>query len=438
MAEAASQHAPSRPRLRSPLALGLSAIAIFFGGFGAWAAFTPLSSAASAPGQVRVESYRKTVQHLEGGIIRDLLVKEGQVVEAGQALVRLDNLQANAASELIGGQYRALKAQEARLLAERDGLTKVVYPDALLELRSDPRTANMLDGQVAIFDSRRVSIEGQVELRERQVILLESEIAAFRAQHQAAEDQIALVEEEASTVRDLAERGYETRPRLLALEREVARLKGERGEHTGMIARAEQGIGQARLEIADLRNERSKEVTTELRDVQMRLGELEDRLRAADDVEARTVIVAPQAGRVVQLRHVTPGGVIRPGDPILDLVPTEDDFVIDARISTLDIDTVHPGLDAEVRLSGLSWRSLPILLGEVVSVSADVLTDERSGAGYYLAEIRFPDEQLRLMGDVQLYPGMPADVLVVTGMRTPLEYLLEPVTDSLRNAFRED
>lgn len=433
-----SSDAPPRPRLFRPLLLGVTAIGVFFGGFGAWAALTPLSSAASAPGQVRVQSYRKTVQHLEGGIIQELLVKEGEVVKEGQVLVRLDDIQASASLELLNGQIRALRAQEARLLAERDGLAEVFYPEELLALRSEPQVEIILSGQNAIFDSRRVSLAGQVDLLEQRVSQLGSEIEAYQAQVHAAEIQIGLVEEEAATVRDLTERGYEKRPRLLALERELAKLNGDRGEQLGMIARAEQAIGEARLKIADLRNAQSKEVTAELRDVQIRLNELEDRLRVANDVQARTEILAPQAGRVVQLRHVTPGGIIRPGDAILDLVPINDEYVIEARISPLDIDTVHPGLDAEVRLTGLSQRRLPILLGKVVTVSADALTDERTGATYYLTEISLPLEQLPLSEDVQLHPGMPCDVLVVTGNRTPFEYFIDPIRDSFRKAFREE
>ncbi|WP_202365722.1 HlyD family type I secretion periplasmic adaptor subunit [Mesorhizobium sp. L-2-11] len=417
--------------------LGFSAICLFFGGFGAWAALAPLSSAASAPGQVRALAYRKTIQHLEGGIIRELLVGEGDIVEQGQVMVRLEDVQARSSSELIERQYWALQAQEARLLAEREGAAQVVYPINLAARRSEAQIRAMLDGQDRIFEGRKASLANQVGIMEQRAAQLESQIDAHRAQLLASDDQIRLLEEEVATVRDLTERGYEKRPRLMGLERELAQLKGDRGEQLGMIARAKQQILESHLQIADLRNAQSKEIEAELREVQTRMNELEDRLSAASDVQNRTEILAPHAGRVVQLRHVTTGGVIRPGDAILDLVPTSEEFVVEARISPLDIDSVRSGLDAEVRLLGLNQRSLPILLGKVASVSADVLTDQRSGERYYLAEISFPEEQLHRMSGINLYPGMPTDVLVVTGQSTLMGYFLEPVRDSFRKAFRE-
>ncbi len=190
--------------------------------------------------------------------------------------------------------------------------------------------------------------------------------------------------------------------------------------------------------MVDLRNQRAAEIAAELRDAQTKLAELQDRLRAASDVRDRTDILAPQDGRIVSIRNVTPGGVVRPGEPIMDLVPVDDEMVIEAQISPLDIDTVHPGLAAEVKLTSYKQQRLPILIGEVVSVSADALTEERTGADYYLAEIQFTPKQLEILEDVRLYPGMPAEVLVVTGERTPFEYLAQPVRDSFRRALRED
>lgn len=427
-----------RPPLLRPVILGVATIVVFFGGFGTWAAVTPLSSAAGAAGQIRVESHRKTIQHLEGGIIREILVREGDLVEAGQTLMRLDNVQASSSTDALRSQYHALQALEARLLAERAGLPDIVFPAALERLRSNPRIAADMDGQQRILATRNTSISGQIELLTQRAALLGSEMEAYQAQLAAAQDQIAIAKDELETVEDLVKKGIERRPRLLALQRELAKLQGDRGEQQGMIARSQQAIGETKLQIADLNNKRLSEVSAELRDTQTQLSELEERLRAAADVSRRTEILAPEAGRVVQLRHVTPGGVLRPGDPVLDLVPEEKKFVIEARVSPFDIDTVHAGLDAEIKLNSVKQRHLPILIGQVISVSADVLTDQRTGASYYMAEVNLPDQEVAKLEDVQLYPGMPVDVLIVTGNRTPLEYLVGPIQDSFHRAFRED
>jgi HlyD family type I secretion membrane fusion protein len=233
-------------------------------------------------------------------------------------------------------------------------------------------------------------------------------------------------------------RGLEKRPTLLGLERALAQLEGTRGQQLGLIARTEQAIGEAKLQIASLRNTQAKEVAAELRDAQTKLGELEDRLRAAADIQGRTQIAAPQSGRVVNLRHYTPGGVVKPGEPLLDVVPQDDKLVIEARVSPLDIDTVHAGLDAEVKLTAFKQRRLPVLVGQVTSVSADALVDERTGQSFYTAQIELAADELARLNDIHLYPGMPAEVLVLTGARTPLEYFLDPLRDSFRRAFRED
>lgn len=430
--------APNRPRLFGPMLIGVTAVSIFFGGFAAWAVVAPISSAANAPGRVRVESYRKTIQHLEGGIIREILVSEGEVVEAGQLLVRLDDVQADSMSALVAGQVQSLRAQVARLVAERDGRDAIAFPQDILDQKDDLSIGAIIDGQTQIFESRKTSLDGQMELLAKKISALRSEIEAYQAQQNAAERQMAMLTDELDGVRDLAKRGFETRSRMLSLERELAKVEGDRGEQLGLAARAEQSIGEAELQMVDLRNQRAAEIAAELRDAQTKLAELQDRLRAASDVRDRTDILAPQDGRIVSIRNVTPGGVVRPGEPIMDLVPVDDEMVIEAQISPLDIDTVHPGLAAEVKLTSYKQQRLPILIGEVVSVSADALTEERTGADYYLAEIQFTPKQLEILEDVRLYPGMPAEVLVVTGERTPFEYLAQPVRDSFRRALRED
>ena len=439
LAPCAEPPAPAdRPPIQRPLLLGVSGIGIFFGGFGAWADLTPLSSAASGPGQIRAESHRKTVQHLEGGIVREILVKEGDLISEGQVLARLDDTQSSAKLGLLKGQNDALRALEARLIAERDGLPAVVYPLELGLRRSNPRVAETIAGQETIFASRRKSLRGQVEVLEQRISQLEAEIGSYQAQMTSAENQLRFVDEELETVRELFQRGLEKKPRLLVLEKQFAQLEGVKGQQVGLMARAQQAIGETKLQIAGLGNNEAKEVTAELREVQAKLAEFDDKLRAAVDVQERTEILAPQAGRVVKLRHFTLGGVLKPGEPLLDVVPQLDKLVIDARVSPVDIDMVHPGLDAEVKLSAFKQRSLPIILGKVQSVSADALSDDRTGHTFYLAQIELEPAELRRLKGIQLYSGMTAEVLILTGKRTPLRYLLDPLSDSFRKAFRED
>ncbi|MBM1174717.1 HlyD family type I secretion periplasmic adaptor subunit [Microvirga arabica] len=433
-----SSPAPNHPRLGGPLLLGIVGIGIFFGGFGAWAALAPLSSAASASGQVRVESYRKTVQHLEGGIIREILVKDGDFVAEGDVIARLDHIQAAATANLFQRQRDALKALEARLVAERDGQSTIAFAPELEAQRSDPEVAEILNGQETIFASRRTNIQGQVEVLEQRMSQQRAEIGAYQAQVTSARDQIRLINEELKIVRDLVGRGLEKLPRRLSLERALAQLEGAKGQQLGLIARTEQAIGEAKLQIASLRNAQANEVAAEIRDAQTKLGELEERVRAAADIQSRTTITAPAAGRIVNLRHFTPGGVLKGGEPLLDLVPSADKLVIEARVSPLDIDTVHAGLDAEVKLLAFKQRRLPVLNGKVTLVSADALMDERTGQAFYTAQIELAGDDLIRLRDVQLYPGMPSEVLVLTGQRTPMEYFLDPIRDSFRKAFRED
>jgi len=435
---AALRRAPSAPDCRGWVLFGWLVLAAFVAGFGVWAALAPLSSAAIALGEIEVESNRKTIQHLEGGIIREILVGEGEVVEPGQTLVLLDPTEADASAESLRGRLTALRALESRLIAERDGLSKVSFP-AELEARrgEDAELAEILDGQETIFASRRAALRGQVDILTQRTGQFGKLIEAYRAQEESSRAQIALVGQELEGVRELFEKGLELKPRLLALEREAERLNGTLGEYSGHIARAEEAISETRLQIIDLENQAAERVVSELRDVQTEMANLKEKLRYAEDVLTRRSIVAPVKGMVVELRHFTPGGVIAPGAPIMDLVPMGDELVVHAKLRPSDIDVVHAGLAAEVRLSAYSQRRTPTLSGEVVQVSADSLTDERTGLRYFSARVRIDAEELGRLEDVRLYPGMPAEVMIVTGEQTFLDYLLGPIQDSFARAFRE-
>jgi HlyD family type I secretion membrane fusion protein len=430
--------ATARPEDGGTILAGLLVAALSFGGFGTWAALAPLSSAVIASGHVRVDSHRKTVQHLEGGIIREILVREGDEVPTGAVLLRLDDTQSGATLDLLRGQHDALKALEARLEAERDGRAAVAFPPTLDARRGDPRVAAILSGQETIFASRRGALDSQFDILRQRVEQLRAEIGGYRAQVASLTAQAGLIQSELKSVEELVALGFERRPRLLALQREAASLAGNRGQQLGLIAKAEQSIGEADMQRASLVSTRANEVATELRDAQTKLVDIEERLRAALHVQGRTEILTPQAGRIVNLRHFTAGGVLRAGEAIVDLVPLEDKLVIEARIQPLDIDSVHQGLPAEIRLSAFRQRRTPMLQGTVTHVSADSLTDERSGVGYYVAQVEIGADQMARTEGIKLYPGMPVEVMIVTGARTALDYFFEPVRDSFRRAFRED
>ncbi|MEE8535522.1 MAG: HlyD family type I secretion periplasmic adaptor subunit, partial [Kiloniellales bacterium] len=415
---------PDRPGIGGPVAVGLAVLALFFGLLGGWAGLAPLTSAAVASGVVKVDSNRKTVQHLEGGIIAALVVQNGARVAAGDVLIRLDAAQARAAWALLQGQHDALAARAARLAAERDGAAAIAVDAGLAARRDDPAVAAMLAGQVDILHQRQEQ--------------LEAEIAGRRAQLAAALRQKALLGEEIADVAVLVDKGLERRTRLLGLQRQQANLEGVRGEQLGLIARARQQIGEAELQIINRRNSQMDQVVAALAEARARLGELKERLAASRDVLVRRAIVSPIAGTVVNLRFFTPGGVIRPGDPIMDIVPLDDQLVIEAQIRPIDIDVVRPGLAAQVRLTAFKQRTTPTLEGRVVYVSADRLIDAASGAAYFTARIEIPAAALARLVGVALYPGMPAEVMVVTGRRTALEYLLAPLTESFGRAFREE
>ena len=429
---------PLRPRIGAPLAAGAFLLIAFFAGFGGWAALAPLSSATVAEGVIRVETHRKTVQHLEGGIVREILVNEGDKVTAGQILMRLDKTQSGTTVSVLQDQQDALLALQARLEAERDGLDAIQFPPELSARQSDPKVATVVGGQQKIFDTRRQSLRAQLGILSQRVEQLGSEIAGHKAQLVSANEQIQLTQEEIATVTDLLNRGLERKPRLLALQRQQSYLEGSRGEQLGAIAKAQQEIGEAKLQSADLLDKRSSEIALELRDTQSRLLEIRQKLGAAVDVDNRMEVVAPVSGQVVDLKVHTLGGVVRPGDALLDIVPQSDELVVEARVRPVDIDAVHAGQSAQVALTAYKQRTTPRLDGRLATVSADALIDESRHISYYSAEIHIDSSELAKLNGVQLYPGMPAEVMIVTGERTLLQYFIQPVIDSFHRAFREE
>jgi HlyD family type I secretion membrane fusion protein len=429
---------PERPPIGRPLLAAAIIILFFFGGMGTWAALAPLDSAALAPGRVTVASNRKTIQHLEGGIVKDLLVKEGDAVAGGQTLIQLDDTQARARLEVLHSRYDKLLATEARLTAEQAFATEIRFPASLTARRDQAQVAKLLEAEKALFEARRQSTEGRINIFRKRIAQLKKEISGLTAQIAAEDEQLALLENERASFEILFKKGVVGKARLLKLKREEAKLKGERGDHLSLMAKAQQRIGETELEIIDLKNNLLNQVVGSLRDTQTELVDVSERQKAAEDILVRTTIQAPQAGVVMGLSVHTETGVIAPGQRLLDIVPEDDTLVIEAQVTPNDIDVVHVGLPAQVRLTAFNQRDTPLLDGKLTRVSADSFTDEHSGASYFLARITIDAAELKKLDGRELYPGMGSEVLIKTGQRTTMDYILAPLTDSMRRAFRED
>lgn len=418
--------------------MGLLVLLVALGGFGFWAAVAPIDSAAVAPGVVTVESARKTVQHLEGGIVSEILVREGDKVEPGAILLRLDDTEARAQLEIVRSKFLALRAEEARLMAERDELAAIQFPEDLLEEGSDPRVTEALSGQRRVFQARRQAMTGEVAVLEQRVDQLEQQIEGLEALVQSKERRIALHQEEIDGLLKLFDKGLGDKSRLRESERLVAELEGERAEHQSAIAAARIQIGETELQIVQVNRHFMSEVVEELRRVQTELSDLRERIRALGNTLARTEVRAPVGGDVVAMKIHTVGGVLRPGDAILDVIPQGEPLIVEAQVQPNDIDRVFPGLEANIRFSAFSATTTPEVPGTVLTVSADRLTDQQSGMPYFLARIQVTPEGMDALRGLTLLPGMPADVMIKTGERTFFEYLMRPIVDRIVLSFRED
>ena len=432
------------PRVRSLLVWGGAVIAVFFGSFTLWSVLAPLHSAAIAPGVIQVQTYRKTIQHLEGGIIAKILVKDGDEVGAGQPLVELDATKAKTTFAAVQSQLFDAYARRARLVAERDGSATIDFPQSLKTAAAgDPSVAQAMAGQETIFNARRTLLASKITSIHERIRQSAEEIRGLQAQDAAAAKRASIINEEMRGVHLLLSQGLERKTRLLQLEREQAEIEGGRGQYAAQVARAQQVIAESEVNIATLKNDNANEVAQQLRETEEKVAQLEEQRQAAADVLERVEIRAPEDGIVTDLRVHTPGGVVKPGDPLLDLVPRTSQMVVEARVRPEDIDLVHPGLQAWVRVLPYKQRRTPPLEGTVTHVSPDRLIDERPqgreapGQPYYLAKVMLNSAALEAVPEVHLVPGMPTEVTIETGESTVALYMLSPLLDSFNRAFRE-
>lgn len=425
------------PGYRGALMFGVFVILAFFGGFGIWAATAQLDSAAIAPGQIVVSSNRREVQHLEGGIVSQLLVREGDTVREGDPIIVLDSTQADASLGVLQSRLAYAAARVTRLQAERAGKRTVNFPSWLQDARNDPKVNNLLSAEETALRTAQDVLREQSNIWLTRARQLEEEIHGLEEEIRSNEDQLTLIDQEIADQQFLVSRGLGIRRVLLGLKRQATEIRGRKARAVAGIARNHQAISESRLRIAELRQTRLTEIDNEMGQLSSEIAGIRQRMSAANDVQKRTVIRAPVSGQVVSLTAYTIGGVVRPGTPLMEIVPTGDALKVLARINPADIDIVRAGLPAQVRLSGYPGRSAPVFDGEVETISADLLTDERSGVTYYEARIGFKPGDPAL-ANLSLYPGSPAEVSIVTGEETLMNSLLRPLIDTVRRGATQN
>jgi len=430
--------APPSPKNNPAPVMRVGALMIVFGflGFLVWAAFAPLDAGVTATGVVGVEGKRKTIQHLNGGIVQDILVKDGDAVKKGQVLVRLDRTQIEAQQQITRNQLIIAKAIVNRLLAERTGEAGPVFNDPIFAQSSAPVVQDAIKTQQALFRTRRQSVRGQVDILDSSVLGLEQQIKGLRALEQGKAEQARLLREELNALKPLFDKGYVPRNRIFELERAIADISGQRSSDLSNIGRAEAALNEIRLKKLQTVQDFHKDVETQLSDAQRDVASLSEKLIALDDELSRVEIRSPNDAIVVGLNVHTIGGVIRPGDSILDLVPEGEPMVIEARIMPHLIEKVAVNLPAMVRFNALDTLN-PVVEGRVLSVSADTLIDQATGQAYYTARVSVSQEELLKLKYDRIDPGMPVDVVIKTGERSLLHYLLRPLFTQMFMALRE-
>ncbi|MGI9127734.1 MAG: HlyD family type I secretion periplasmic adaptor subunit [Roseomonas sp.] len=428
--------APKAPIWR-PLRLALFTILFGVGGVFGWGAFAMIDSAVVAPGTLMVEGNRRNVQHLEGGIVGDVLVRDGTMVAAGQPLIRLDDTRVRAGLNVVLDETDRMRARIAVLIAEREDAPAPAFPPELIARRTEAKVAEIMAVQDDEFIARRNSLQGQMEILAQRALQLQKQIDGLNVRIESNDRQLALVRQEILGVEGLVRMGLERLPRLLSLQRDEARLIGERGEAIENVARTQQAVGEAEMQRAQLLRSRQEENAKELRELQGRLLELREREISANDQLMRLTIDAPEGGMVMDLRYTTRGGVIAPGSQVASIVPQEERLVVEVQITPVDVDTVRIGMPASIRLSHAAARTTPILEGLVERIAPDRMTDQRTGQPYFVARIAISADELTKHEHLRLQPGMHAEVLIRRGERSFASYLARPLADRFAKSIRE-
>jgi HlyD family secretion protein len=419
------------------IVVGCAVVGFLAIGLGGWASTAEISGALIAQGSLVVDSNVKKVQHPTGGVVGEVRVREGDHVKAGDILVRLDETVTRANLAIVTKGLTELYARRARLAAERDGAESVAVPKELASRVDDPDVQEALSSERKLFDLRRKSRMGQKDQLQQRIKQLNEQIAGLSAQQDAKAKEMSLIDQELQGVRDLWAKNLVQINRLTSLEREAARLQGERGQLIASAAEAKGKIVETQLQIIQVDQELSSDVAKELRETDSKVGEYVERKVTAEDQLRRTDLRAPQDGIVFQLTVNTVGGVVAAGDPVMLIVPAADNLLVEAKVDPKDIDQVQFGQPVVLRFSAFNMRTTPELNGNVVRISADTTTDQRTGQSYYLVRISMTADQIGRLGDVKLSPGMPVEAFIQTGDRTMISYLVKPLRDQLMRSFRE-
>jgi HlyD family secretion protein/epimerase transport system membrane fusion protein len=430
------QQASLKRVTRGPARYGLLIIIVFVSALTVWGAWVPLAGGAMAPGIVTPDQGQKTIQHLEGGIIAELKAHDGDVVKQGQPLVVLEDVQARATHDALQQQKWSLLAKQARLNAESEGKSQIEWPAELK--RSTPQIDAILAAQQKVFDTRKEELTTKKGVLTRRIAQLTDQIGGINLQVESSSNQLALIAEELEGKKKLLSIGLLPKPEYLRLKRNAVEIEGRRGEYLAEISRAQQQIGETKMQILAAEAERATQIANDSDQTRLQLGEVIEKLRGNDDVLKRSVVTAPISGTVISSKFKTIGGVIGKGESIMQIVPANDSLVIDARVTPLDVKSVRKGLSAEIRFPAYSSRTTPRIPGDVQSVSADRILDQYSHEPYYLARVAVSRDLLKQIApDVKLVPGMPAEVLIITEHHTMFHYLFKPFLDIFRNSFHE-
>ncbi|MBC7907303.1 MAG: HlyD family type I secretion periplasmic adaptor subunit [Rhodospirillaceae bacterium] len=421
---------------RKPMMTGAAILGIALGGFGIWAGFAPLDSAVVTAGTVTVESKRKVVQHREGGIIAQLMVKEGEQVAAGTVLVKLNDALAMSQMGTLKTQLDGKMAEQARLMAERDGLSEIGFPADLLARQSEPKLAEILAREQDRFTQRRKTLNGERGILDARVSQLESQREGRSGLEKSKHDQLALLQQEVEGLRGLAAKGYYAVNKLRAQERELARMQGEMMSDGAGATQTDKEIGETRLQILQGEQKFREDVSTDLTRVETEMNDLGQKLVASRDAVERLAVVAPVAGTVQNIKVTGMGAVVPPGGEMMELVPENDRLIVEAHVNSRDIDRVHAGQPAELRFTAFGSRTTPVIKGEVDVVSADATTDQQTRQSTYIARVEVPEDQAARLPRA-LKAGMPVEVMLEGGARTPLQYFIKPLTDNFARAFKE-
>ena len=428
----------ARRSIRRHTTVGLSAALLLVVGCGGWAVVTELSGAVVAPGTVVVDSHVKKVQHPTGGVVGEILARDGDQVRVGDVVIRLDETVAKANLAMVVKSLDELAARQARLEAERDGLPEIVFPLAITSRRAEPDLVSLLSGEKRLFETRREARAGQKSQLKERVAQLQEQIDGTNLQAAAKADEIKLIQDELTGVQELWRKNLVPITRLTALKREETRLRGERGQLISTVAQAKGRISETALQILQIDQDLRSEVSKELREVQAKVAELVERKVAAEDQLKRIDIRAPQDGVVHQSIVHTVGGVINAGEALMLVMPVADDLSIEVKVSPQDIDQLQPGQDTMLRLAAFNQRTTPELKGRVSLIAADLVTDQRTGVQHYPVRIAFAEGERERLGAAKLLPGMPVESFIQTGYRTVFSYLTKPLSDHLAKAFREE